>query len=793
MILSFKRTRLVCTTIIGAAAVFAVPMIAQQEQAPPPPTPAGQEGQPQQDAAEELTRGPIHEAFAGPVVFNPKPGVIVPKAPPAPIEELPPDQKPEGDVIWINGYWWWDEERNDFIWISGIWRDPPPGMTWMPGYWTEVEGGSQWVSGHWQAADQEEVEFLPEPPQSLENGPNIPAPDDSHFWVPGTYVWRDGYRWQGGYWTVHHPGWVWKPARYYWTPTGYVFVAGFWDAPFETCGVMFAPVHFRHRVRYYTPSIVLNVGAVSAHLFCRPHHHHYVFGDYYDPIYVNAGYTPWFQFSSTRFGYDPYFHYYRCHFRRDNPRWHITLRSNYDLVRRDPSFRPPRTFLQQTNIVNNITNVNNVTVNNIVNNVTVNNISNNRVNAVAMGTPLNRAVQNNAFTNIKVAKIDERERRQIQTVSHKTRDLSAQRRTLEQTQLQTLRASGGAAAPGRKGAPVQLKQPVKVKLDSQVVSNLSAGASKTRLPSANVGTGAAGKGGAGVKTGTAATGTPGGKTGGVVGQPGGRKGDVDVGRPGGKTMPPGKTGGVTGQPGGRKGDVDVDRPGGNTMPPATKPPATKPPATRPPETKPPATRPPETKPPMTKPPATKPPATKPPPGSGSGGSPPAKKILPPQPPPKKSLPPQPPPREKEKEKKGGGSGSSAFIDNQAAKQAQIAAQQRSIQQSQQAAQQRAAQQQAAQQQAAQRAAQQKAAQQAQMVAQQQAAQKAAQQQAAQQQAAQRAAQQQAAQRAAQQQAAQQAAAKKAAEMQRQQQQQQQAQRQKQQQEEEEKKKKKGGR
>src|SRR5258706_1355798 len=63
--------------------------------------------------AEVQTRGPVHEAFAGVVTFNPVPGVVIPKAPPATIEEVPPDQKPEGDnVTWIPGYWAWDDERS---------------------------------------------------------------------------------------------------------------------------------------------------------------------------------------------------------------------------------------------------------------------------------------------------------------------------------------------------------------------------------------------------------------------------------------------------------------------------------------------------------------------------------------------------------------------------------------------------------------------------------------------------------------------------------------------------------
>ena len=88
------------------------------------------------EGVEVLTRGPVHEAFAQAVTFDPQPGIVVPKAPPAPIEEMPPAQKPEGDnVVWIPGYWDWDDERDDFIWVSGIWRALPPGRQWVPGYW----------------------------------------------------------------------------------------------------------------------------------------------------------------------------------------------------------------------------------------------------------------------------------------------------------------------------------------------------------------------------------------------------------------------------------------------------------------------------------------------------------------------------------------------------------------------------------------------------------------------------------------------------------------------------------
>src|SRR5688572_4991366 len=74
------------------------------------------------DESETLTRGPLHEAFAEQVNYDPKPGIIIRKAVPEPIEEVPPEVKPEGNnVEWIPGYWAWDDDREDFLWVSGVW------------------------------------------------------------------------------------------------------------------------------------------------------------------------------------------------------------------------------------------------------------------------------------------------------------------------------------------------------------------------------------------------------------------------------------------------------------------------------------------------------------------------------------------------------------------------------------------------------------------------------------------------------------------------------------------------
>ena len=88
------------------------------------------------DDVEVLGRGPVHDAYAEPSERAPVATPVIPKEPPKAIEELPPDQKPVGDnVQWISGYWAWDTDKKDFIWVSGFWRNVPPGRTWMAGSW----------------------------------------------------------------------------------------------------------------------------------------------------------------------------------------------------------------------------------------------------------------------------------------------------------------------------------------------------------------------------------------------------------------------------------------------------------------------------------------------------------------------------------------------------------------------------------------------------------------------------------------------------------------------------------
>jgi len=328
--------------------------LAADEQFPPPPVlnaapPAEAGADPN---VEVLTRGPIHEAYATPVAGSPTKGLTVPKRPPNPVEEQAPDVKPPGDgAIWIPGYWSWDDDRKDFIWVSGVWRIPPPANRWVPGYWQEGQEGWQWVSGYWMPSAKSEVVYLPQPPASLEQGPSSPSPGDTYFWVPGQWQWSvDRYVWVPGHWGVSRPDLVWVYPTYYWCPRGWVYCAGYWDYPLERRGLLFAPVYFAEPVVYYRPAVCVDVGVVTCSLFCRPAYRHYYYGDFYADSYVAIGIHPWFIYSGPRHGYDPLFCYYRVRYRNDS-HWEANLRGWHEYYRGHPEMRPPHTLAEQRRLL----------------------------------------------------------------------------------------------------------------------------------------------------------------------------------------------------------------------------------------------------------------------------------------------------------------------------------------------------------------------------------------------------------------------------------------------------------
>ena len=323
----------------------------------------------QAPAIEVLAKGPVHEGFASGAEQVSLPGPIAPKAPPEQIDELPPDQKPAGDnVVWIPGYWSWDEERRDYIWVSGFWRNQPPGRTWMPGSWRRTDGGYQWTSGFWNPIQQEStnIQYFVAPPAPPDVGPAIPAPVDTSVYVPGNWLWRNNHwAWRAGYWIDYRPGYIWIPAHYQWTPGGYVFIDGYWDYALAERGMLFAPVYYRtplyRRASYfYTPTVWVRDDSLVRAMFLRRGHGTYYFGDYFGEPYAARGFTAWISAGNVSVGfgyargfYDPMFSYYRVAYRAD-PFWNRGITELYVARHANPALRPPTTLTQQNAIVTGI-------------------------------------------------------------------------------------------------------------------------------------------------------------------------------------------------------------------------------------------------------------------------------------------------------------------------------------------------------------------------------------------------------------------------------------------------------
>ncbi len=369
--------RLACASVV-VGLWLAVSLATRAQDPPPAPTPVGADEAPDASGGQVLTQGPVHEAFAAPVVHNPRAGGIVAKPPPQTIQEIPPDQKPAGvNVQWIPGYWAWDTTRNDYLWVSGVWREPSPGTQWVPGYWNAVDDGYQWVPGSWMpaagqgATGSPQATYLPAPPGTLENGPTSPQPGPNTVWTPGFWSWQGGgYAWRPGFWAAIQPGWVWMPAHYIWSPTGYLFVPGYWDLPVANRGLMFAPVYYPQPVYTqvgfaYTPSVAIVGSAMTSNLFVSVGTGQYLFGDYYASNFVSVGIVPWFSFSVVTgppVFYDPLFSYYSVVNVRENPGWAVQVREAYALRRENIALRPPRTYAAQVRVMREVSITRNINV-----------------------------------------------------------------------------------------------------------------------------------------------------------------------------------------------------------------------------------------------------------------------------------------------------------------------------------------------------------------------------------------------------------------------------------------------
>ena len=248
---------------------------------------------------EVLTRGPIHEAFATPT-DEPQATTPVAKEPPKAIEEMPPEEKPEGDAIWIGGYWAWDEDRSDYLWVSGVWRTPPPDKHWVAGYWREDGDKWQWVPGFWAEAQQEaekhEVTYLPAPPAAAGDGRPRSAARRGQLLHPRP---------------VRLERRPLRLARRLLGPRPARLRLGAGPLPLDALRLHLhqrllgsGPQPSRRHVRpgrhrpqrrrassyVYTPAYVVPQTVVVDAFFVRPCCCHYYFGDYYGPAYHDCGF-----------------------------------------------------------------------------------------------------------------------------------------------------------------------------------------------------------------------------------------------------------------------------------------------------------------------------------------------------------------------------------------------------------------------------------------------------------------------------------------------------------------------
>ena len=182
-----------------------------------------------------LDKVPIHEAFVSKFT-DIMPNQPVSKRPPPPIQQSIL-QQPSDDAQWISGYWAWIDEDQDFAWVCGVWRRPPPQHVWIPGFWINQGENWVWAKGFWSPS--KDLQYISKaPPQSIDDKvPNSPGPNN--FWIRGYWLYNqstNNYSWLSGTWEKLNPQWILAPASYVWRPEGYVFVPMYWDFPLDERG-----------------------------------------------------------------------------------------------------------------------------------------------------------------------------------------------------------------------------------------------------------------------------------------------------------------------------------------------------------------------------------------------------------------------------------------------------------------------------------------------------------------------------------------------------------------------------
>lgn len=238
------------------------------------------------DAARaEVLEGPAHEAFITPASN----GLVVKTVkaePPKPIKEIIPEQT-DPQAEWVPGYWSWSSERGDFIWVSGMWRRPPPERHWIPGYWQEFEEGYGYIRGFWSKESPDSIQYISQvPPAPIEEKLTQP-PGESYFWTRGHWGYNsreERYSWYSGRWEKQDPSWMLVPAHYVWRPEGFVFVSAYWDWALKERGDVYAALWIPTSIRIgfeHQPTKVLEPALIIRDLYAyNPDYTYFFFWHY---------------------------------------------------------------------------------------------------------------------------------------------------------------------------------------------------------------------------------------------------------------------------------------------------------------------------------------------------------------------------------------------------------------------------------------------------------------------------------------------------------------------------------
>ena len=284
------------------------------------------------DGIQVQTSGPIHEAYAQPIDKNP-PTVTVPKAAAA-RTELPPSEKPEGANVQVDSGLLGLGRRKEGLSVGKrrmAQHAPDENGSQATGTRLPTDGNGRRDTG---AAASSKPQYLPQPPNSLEEGPSAPSPNENYFYIPGAWVMKDGqYVWRPGFWYPAQQDWTYVPPYYSYTPAGPVYVDGYWDYPFANRGTLFAPVTFdqpywNNPGWCYQPNYAwdFGIGGPWNCLFVGAGFGHYFCGNFFSPFCFRNGFHPWYAFGARHF--DPLFAH-ASWANRFNPGWMNGLHNNF--------------------------------------------------------------------------------------------------------------------------------------------------------------------------------------------------------------------------------------------------------------------------------------------------------------------------------------------------------------------------------------------------------------------------------------------------------------------------------